>query len=116
MAISGRFVLLAAAGVVAVLLFPGSTALWLWAAFLCAAAGVDVLAAASPRALTLQRTEPVSVRLTEPATVLLTVRNGSRRTLNGWFRDGWQPSAGAVNPVQRMHVPAGEAKIGRAHV
>ncbi|MFJ7750552.1 DUF58 domain-containing protein [Arthrobacter sp. NPDC097144] len=110
MAISGRFVLLAAAGVVAVLLFPGSTALWLWAAFLCAAAGVDVLAAASPRALTLQRTEPVSVRLTEPATVLLTVRNGSRRTLNGWFRDGWQPSAGAVNPVQRMHVPAGEAR------
>lgn len=110
MAISGRFVLLAAAGVVAVLLFPGSTALWLWTAFLCAAAAVDLLAAASPRALTLQRTEPVSVRLTEPAAVVLTVRNGSRRTLNGWFRDGWQPSAGAANPVQRIRVPAGEAR------
>lgn len=110
MAISGRLVLLAAAGSVAVLFFPGAAAITLWLVFLCAAVGVDLLAAASPRSLALERTVPGSVRLTEPAAAVLTVRNAGARTLRGSFRDGWQPSAGALNPVQRMQIPGREAR------
>ena len=110
MAISGRLVLLAAAGAAAVLLFPGSTAVWLWTAFLVAAAGADLLLAASPRALGLERAVPGSARLTEPAAAGLVIRNTGRRTLHGSFRDGWQPSAGALNPVQQVSVPGGEAR------
>ena len=110
MAISGRLVLLAAAGAAAVLLFPGGTALWLWTAFLVAAAGADFLLAASPRALSLERLLPGSVRLTEPASAHLMIRNTARRRLRGSFRDGWQPSAGAENPVQELQVPGGEAR------
>ena len=110
MAISGRLVLLAAAGSAAVLLFPGSAAIWLWLLFLAAAAAADLLAAVPPRRLALERTVPAGVRLTEPAAVNLTVRNTSGRFLRGSFRDGWQPSAGARNPVQRLRVPAGEAR------
>lgn len=110
MAISGRLVLLAAAGSAAVLLFPGSAAIWLWLLFLAAAAAADLLAAVPPRRLALERTVPAGVRLTEPAAVNLTVRNTSGRFLRGSFRDGWQPSAGARNPVQRLRVPASEAR------
>jgi uncharacterized protein (DUF58 family) len=110
MAISGRLVLLAAAGTAAVLLFPGTAAMWLWLLFLTVAAAADLLAAASPRSLSLERTVPAGVRLTEPATVVLTVRNNGARTLRGMFRDGWQPSAGARNPVQVLRLPAGEAR------
>ncbi|WAP53313.1 DUF58 domain-containing protein [Arthrobacter sp. ATA002] len=107
---SGRLVFLAAAGTAAVLLFPGTAAIWLWLLFLLAAAAADLLAAGSPRALAVERTVPAAVRLTEPATVLLTVRNEGSRSLRGSFRDGWQPSAGARNPVQRLRIPAGEAR------
>ncbi|MCC9195973.1 DUF58 domain-containing protein [Arthrobacter sp. zg-Y820] len=110
MAISGRLVLLAAAGAVLVLLFPGSGAIWLWVLLLSAAVAADLLTAASPRALTLTRTVPAGVRLTEPAPAVLTVRNTGGRALRGSFRDGWQPSAGARNPVQRLRIPAGEAR------
>jgi uncharacterized protein (DUF58 family) len=41
---------------------------------------------------------------------VLTVRNGGARSLRGSLRDGWQPSAGAQNPVQAVDVPAGESR------
>ncbi|WP_341393544.1 DUF58 domain-containing protein [Arthrobacter sp. G119Y2] len=110
MAISGRLVLFAAAGAAAVLLFPGTGAVWLWLLLMSVAAAADLLAAASPRALSVERIVPAGVRLTEPATVVLIIRNNGRRTLRGSFRDGWQPSARARNPVQQLRLPAGEAR------
>ena len=110
MAISGRLVFLSAAGTVAVLLFPGSTAIWLWLLLLTAAAAADLLAAAPPGALLLARAEPAGVRLGETAEVELTITNTSPRTLRGSFRDGWQPSAGALNPVQRLQIPGRETR------
>ena len=110
MAISGRLVILAAAGAVAVVLFPDHGAAWLWLLFLALAAGVDLLLAAAPRRAVLERSLPNSVRLTEPATATLTVRNGNGRRLRGYLRDGWQPSAGAQSPVRAVDIPAGEAR------
>ncbi|MDN3903963.1 DUF58 domain-containing protein [Arthrobacter sp. YD2] len=110
MAVSGRFVLLAALGTVAVVLYPGAAAFLLWLAFLTAAAAADLLLAVSPKKLQVQRQLPDSVRLTESALSALVVRNGSGRALHAVIRDCWQPSAGARNPEQRLTVPAGEAR------
>ncbi|MCQ1955092.1 DUF58 domain-containing protein [Arthrobacter sp. zg-Y826] len=110
MAVSGRFVLLALLGSVAVVLYPGAVSILLWLAFLAAAAGLDMLLAAPVRRLRVERRLPDSVRLSETTAGTLVVRNDAKARLRAVVRDGWQPSAGARNPQQRLTVPAGEAR------
>ncbi|MCC3296752.1 DUF58 domain-containing protein [Arthrobacter caoxuetaonis] len=110
MAVSGRFVLLAAAGAVAVVLFPGAAAIFGWLGILALAAGADLALAVSPRSLRLQRDVPESSRLGEEVRTALTVHNLSGRTLHAVLRDAWQPSAGARDSVRRLTVPAREAR------
>lgn len=110
MAISGRMVLLATAGCLAVLLYPrGQTMLW-WLGVLVVASAVDLFLAASPRSITLHRELPASVRLSETCTSTLTLANDGGRAFRGMVREGWQPSAGAVNPVNRLRIPRGDAR------
>lgn len=111
MALTGRFILLALAGVIPLLLFPsGTTALW-WLLLLAATMSADLLLAASPRQLIVRRTLPASVRLGEGCTARLELTNTGRRTLHALVRDGWQPSAEAADPVQPVHIPAGERRV-----
>ncbi|MFZ3454242.1 DUF58 domain-containing protein [Arthrobacter sp. 7Tela_A1] len=110
MAVSGRFVLLAAAGAVAVVLFPGAAAIFGWLGILALAAGTDLALAVSARSLRLQRDVPESSRLGEDVRTALTVHNLSGRTLHAVLRDAWQPSAGARDAVRRLTVPAREAR------
>lgn len=110
MSITARLVLLALLGVVPVLLYPGAVSITLWAALLILGCAVDLALAASPRAIGVQRRLPGTVRLTEETASTLTVRNHARRPFRGWIREGWQPSAGARNPVHRLSVPAGEGR------
>ena len=93
---------------VPVILIPSvETMLW-WLLLLLAAAGADLALAASPRRVELSRSLPDSVRLGESVNCTLTIRNTSGRTLRALVREGWQPSAGAVNPRQQISVPAQE--------
>ncbi|AUI49480.1 DUF58 domain-containing protein [Arthrobacter crystallopoietes] len=111
MALTGRFILLALAGVFPLILFPaGQTALW-WCLFLAVVLVADLGLAGSPRKVGLERRIPSSVRLTEECTVELLLTNHGTRRLKAVLRDGWQPSAGAVNPVQRISIPAGERRL-----
>ena len=110
MTITGRFVIAALLGVLPVALYPGAVSIMIWVAALLAAAGLDLALAASPRKAGLSRTLPDSVRLTETCTSTLTVRNYSRRRLRADVREAWQPSAGAVDAVQHVSVPAGESR------
>lgn len=110
MSITARLVLLAFLGIVPVLLYPGVVSIALWAALLVLGCVVDLALAVSPRRIGVQRSLPETVRLTEGTTSTLTVRNHSRRAFRGWVREGWQPSAGAQNPVHRLSVPAGEGR------
>lgn len=110
MAVSGRFVLFAAMGAVAVLLFPGGTAIMLWLGLLLCAASLDLFLAAPLLRVRLERQLPQSARFGEEIAVPVVVRNDSARTLHALLRDAWQPSAGARNPVRRLTVPAGEAR------
>jgi len=50
------------------------------------------------------------VTLNKSVDAVLRVRNSGTRVLRGSLRDGWQPSAGAQNPVQHIDVPAGEGR------
>lgn len=110
MAISGRFVLLALAGLVPVMLFPDWGTVLLACLALCACLLLDVSLAASLRKVTLERTLPGNVTLSSSTESVLMIANTGSRTLRAMVRDAWQPSAGAQNPRQRVHVPAGERR------
>jgi uncharacterized protein (DUF58 family) len=110
-AITGRFVLLALAGVIPLLLFPRPATALAWCLLLAAAVGVDLTLALSPRKVGLQRRLPANVRLGESVTAQLLLANHGRRHLRAVVRDGWQPSAGAANPDQRVRISPGERRL-----
>ncbi|PNI10137.1 DUF58 domain-containing protein [Arthrobacter sp. AFG7.2] len=110
MAISGRFVLLVLLGLVPVLLFPGWGTVLMVMLALAALAAVDLLLAASLKAVHVLRSDPGNVTLHAAVDAVLTVQNDGGRRLHGILRDAWQPSAGARNPVQDIDVPAGESR------
>lgn len=116
MAISGRFVLLVLVGLVPVLLVPAWGTVLAVASLLASLAGADLALAGSPRAVRVLRTGPGNVTLSGLAEAVLNVRNDGGRRLHGSLRDGWQPSAGAVNPVQDIDIPAGEGRLYRVRL
>ncbi|TDW30736.1 DUF58 domain-containing protein [Cryobacterium psychrophilum] len=115
MTLSGRFVALLALGVIPVVLF-GDTltravaVLGLWLLAMALLGGLDLLLAASPRALLLERVLPSRVRLGETVTSQLFVTNTGRRHLHAVIRDAWQPSAGAGNNRSAVSIPPGERR------
>jgi len=109
-ALTGRTPLLALVGVLPVLLWPGWAWLLGWLALVVLLVCVDLALAGSPRAVTLQRELPGSVRLGEPCEAALVLTNTGRRRLHGMIRDAWQPSAGAQNPRHPLDLPAGERR------
>ncbi|MEZ2389018.1 DUF58 domain-containing protein [bacterium RCC_150] len=110
MAITGRFVLLAFAGLVPLMLLPGWGTVLLIAAGLLALLLADIVLAASPKGLEVQRKETGNVTLHSGTESILTLENHNKRIFRGLVRDAWQPSAGAVNPVQRLDIPSGERR------
>lgn len=110
MAVSGRAVALAAAGLLPVLLAPHAATVAAWAGVLVLLAAVDLALAGSPRAVAADRRPPATVRLTERTTAVLTLVNTSSRTIRGVVRDAWQPSAGAGAARHAVTIPPGEAR------
>ena len=110
MAITGRFVLLALLGLVPLVVFPT------WSTVLFVALGLlfllvmDLVLAASPAKLALERRHPGNVTLEGKMDSVVTITNGTRRKLRAEVKDTWQPSAGAVNPSQSLVVPSGERR------
>jgi uncharacterized protein (DUF58 family) len=113
MYLTGRLPLLVALGVAPVVLLSlaGAPA-WLaalgWLALCAILAGVDAVAAPSPRALEVSRDLPPRTRLGEPVAARLRFRNRGSRRLHGLLRDAWQPTAGAPRDRIRIDLPAGE--------
>jgi uncharacterized protein (DUF58 family) len=115
-AVSGRFVLLLAIGVVPIILIgvaydQALLALGVWVLVVLVIGFVDLLAAASPRRLLLERSVPSRVRLGQTVTAELYVTNHSSRALHGVIRDAWQPSAGAGSARSRVSIPSGERRM-----
>jgi len=110
MAISGRFVLLIAAGIVPVVVFADPAALYLWLAFCVLLAVLDLVLAASPRRIRLDRALAGPVRLGERVETTLFLTNESGRRMRAVVRDGWPPSAAASPTRQRVSVPDAERR------
>ena len=107
MALTRRAVLLAAVGVVPVVLVPQGATIVAWTALLVLLVAVDVLLAARPQDVELRRTLPHSVRLGEVAVSAVELTNHSKRPLRGLVRDAWPPSAGAGRNRHRVRVLPG---------
>lgn len=110
MFITGRFVGLALAGLIPLILIPRPETAWLWCVVMALFLMADVVLAGSPGKVTMERNLPKGVRLGEPAGAELTAFNHSNRALNLSVRDGWQPSSGAQNPSQHLRIPSHEAR------
>jgi uncharacterized protein (DUF58 family) len=117
MAVSGRFALLLALGVVPVVAagMSGADAAWLallgWFAIAVGVGVVDLSLSASPRRVVLTRELPDRVRLGETVTAELAVQNLGSRMLRAVVRDGWEPSAGVAGPNRTtLRIPGGERR------
>jgi uncharacterized protein (DUF58 family) len=115
MTVSGRFVALLALGIVPVVVLGAqegtaylAVAGWI---VLCVLLGVlDLLLAASPRRVVLERLLPSRVRLGAEAASELLVTNTGKRTIRGQIRDAWEPSAGLDRSRHPLNVPPGERR------
>ncbi|MFV0460078.1 MAG: DUF58 domain-containing protein [Actinomycetales bacterium] len=108
MALTGRAVLLALAGLPVTLLGGWASLIFIlgWLALLA----LDFWLAASPKSLAYERLPLPHVRLGGSVQIDLLVTNTGSRRLRGLIRDGWQPSAGLAQPRQPLDVPAGERR------
>ncbi|WP_157005811.1 DUF58 domain-containing protein [Agromyces laixinhei] len=117
MALTGRFALLVALGVVPVIVAGTAGALEAWVALfgwlvlVIGAGALDLSLAASPRSVALRRELPERVRLGEPVSAVLSVENLGPRMLRATVRDGWEPSAGVAGPGRtRLRIPPSERR------
>ncbi|WP_157250467.1 DUF58 domain-containing protein [Nonomuraea typhae] len=111
MALTGRAALVAAVGIVVVLLAPDpGFALLGWLLVLIAAIIVDLVFAGAVRPLRFRRSGHTLVRLGQSGTVELIVENPGSRRVKGVLRDAWAPSAGATPRALPLDVPAGERR------
>jgi uncharacterized protein (DUF58 family) len=109
-AISGRAVAVASAGLLPVLLAPRLVTVLAWLGVLVVLAAVDLALAAPLGRVEISRSVPSGVRLTESVTCEITLVNDSGRTLRGVLRDAWQPSAGALANRHPIDLPPGESR------
>ena len=110
MAVSGRFVLLVALGIVPLVLIGEPWVLGGWMLVVAALTALDLGVAGSPRQIELSRTVPARVRLGETVQATLLVTNPGSRRVTGVLRDAWQPSAGAASTRSRISIPSGERR------
>lgn len=109
MVVTGRAALLAALGVVPLVLAPSGVTVLVWAILIAAVCALDATLAASPRDVTVTRRVPSAVRLGEQARCDLVVA-AAGRPVRGVLRDAWAPSAGAIQDRHTLRLPAHEAQ------
>ncbi|HET6817189.1 MAG TPA: DUF58 domain-containing protein [Mycobacteriales bacterium] len=111
MALTGRAALAALCGVVIVLLAPlGGRMVLIVLALLLIGIVADLVLAASPRAIAINRGGDTSTRVGDTATVFVAMQNSSSRTARGWVRDAWPPSAGASPRTHRIQLAPGDRR------
>jgi uncharacterized protein (DUF58 family) len=113
--VTGRLPLLVAIGTVPVVTLGALGAdpwavLGLWALLCAVLVAVDVVLAASPRALRVERPGTIRTRRDVPVLVTSVLRNDGGRRIRGRLRDAWQPTAGAGAARIPFDVEAGGAQ------
>jgi uncharacterized protein (DUF58 family) len=118
MAVTGRYVLLVALGAVPVVILgeayrQAELTLVLWLLLTIVIGVLDLILAASPRRLVVERVLPHRVRLGETVASEVYLTNENSRTLRALVRDAWQPSAGAALTRQSLVVPPSARRMLR---
>jgi len=108
MAITGRVPLLLLLGLIAVMVRPVASTVWLWLLLVLLVSVADWLLAPRTTSLVIVRRPIPAVRMNDPADSLLSVANTSRRSVRGIVRDAWQPSAGAAGNRHRIRLAPGD--------
>ncbi|PZS35791.1 MAG: DUF58 domain-containing protein [Pseudonocardiales bacterium] len=108
MALTGRFVALAALGLL--LAAWSAVAVGVFAAVLVVLMLADLMLAARIADLQLTRDSSPAVRLGETGESVLRILNGGRRPLRAIIRDAWVPSAGVTPRVQSLDVGRSERR------
>lgn len=111
MVITGR-----AAGVVAVLailtvLRPQWSTLWLLVLLVVLIVSFDLLRAAAPSSITLERDGDSAVGVGDEATIRLRLSNGSARPFAGTIRDAWPPSSPTMPRAQTVTISSGDRRV-----
>lgn len=121
MALSWRFPALLATGLIPLIVL-GTTGelalvvLGVWIGLCLVVAAIDLLLAASPRKLRVERGPVERIRLGETASPLLAIEVLGSRTFRGVVRDAWEPSAGGGRMRVRATIPAGERRLIRVNL
>ena len=108
MAITGRVPPLLLLGLVAVLLRPDASTVWLWLLAVLALVGLDVLLAPSVGTVSVERLPVGRVRAGHETASTVSVENTGRRRASLLVRDAWQPTAGASGNRHRVRVNPGD--------
>src|SRR5699024_12097179 len=95
-----RFVLLAIAGCIPMVLWPICVTVFAIVGALALVVLVDIVLTPSPRKVSIVRSENKQVRLAEPLEVCVELTNTSSRRIHGQIRDGFQPQD---NDSQSIH-------------
>ncbi len=120
MVITGRVPLLLLIGAVRVVLLGAFGTGWAlgtlgaWIGLVVLLILLDLLVAASPRRVRIERELPNAVRLGEPAGASVLLANTGDRRIRGLVRDAWQPSAGATPNRWPLDLPGGERRAFRS--
>jgi uncharacterized protein (DUF58 family) len=108
MALTGRFVALAALGLL--IAAWSATAVGVFALVLVVLVVADLMLAARISDLRLTRDASAAVRLGETGETVLRILNAGRRRLHAIVRDAWVPSAGVTPRSQPLDVGRGERR------
>jgi uncharacterized protein (DUF58 family) len=109
--ITGRVPLLLLLGVVAVVLRPEFSTVWLWLFVVLLLVAADLLLAPSTRDVVVERLPVGRVRAGQEATSVVALDNDANRRVHLEVRDAWQPSAGARENRHRLRLRAGERAL-----
>src|SRR3954451_22636706 len=113
MMITGRVPLLLLLAVVAVVLRPEASTVWLWLLVVVVLTGVDLLLAPATGQVGVERLPVGRVRAGQETVSAVRLENLARRRLHLEVRDAWQPSAGARDNRHRLRLGAGERTLLR---
>jgi uncharacterized protein (DUF58 family) len=107
MTITGRVPLLLLLGVVAVVLRPEASTVWLWLLVVLVLVGADLLLAPSTQQVGVERRPVGRVRAGQATVSVVALENLAPRRVHLEVRDAWQPSAGARDNRHRVRLRAG---------
>jgi len=107
MAITGRVPLLLLLGVVAVVLRPEASTVWLWLLVVLVLVGADLLLAPATQLVGVERRPVGRVRAGQETVSVVALENLAQRRVHLEVRDAWQPSAGARDNRHRVRLAAG---------